>query len=65
MLSNFAKFVSMLATASFTIPAVLAQALSTHVPRKILFIGDSFTYYHDGIYTHFEKLAASVSPRWY
>jgi hypothetical protein len=32
------------------------------VPHRILFIGDSFTYAQDGIYTHFEKLAAASTP---
>jgi hypothetical protein len=32
------------------------------LPRKILFIGDSFTYTQGGIYTHFEKLAAAATP---
>src|SRR5215472_1809329 len=31
-------------------------------PRKVLFIGDSFTYTQGGIYTHFEKLAAAATP---
>ena len=31
-------------------------------PRKVLFIGDSFTYSGGGIYTHFEKLAAAATP---
>ena len=31
-------------------------------PRRILFIGNSLTYWHDGIYFHLEKLAASGSP---
>jgi len=31
-------------------------------PRRILFIGDSFTYTQGGIYTHFEKLAAAATP---
>jgi Domain of unknown function (DUF4886) len=29
---------------------------------RILFVGDSFTYAQDGIYTHFEKLAATANP---
>jgi hypothetical protein len=29
---------------------------------RILFIGDSLTYYHDGIYTHLEKLAGAANP---
>ena len=43
------------------IVAVSAQT-TTSVPRKILFVGDSFTYSQNGIYTHFEKLAASAIP---
>ncbi len=35
---------------------------TTSVPRKIPFVGDSFTYSQNGIYTHFEKLAASAIP---
>lgn len=31
-------------------------------PRKILFVGDSFTYFQGGVYTHFEKLAAAAHP---
>src|SRR5262249_21375472 len=31
-------------------------------PRKVLFVGDSFTYAQGGIYTHFEKLAAAATP---
>jgi hypothetical protein len=30
--------------------------------RRILFVGDSFTYAQDGIYTHFERLAAAARP---
>src|SRR5262245_57616547 len=29
---------------------------------RILFIGDSLTYYHGGVYTHLEKLAATANP---
>jgi hypothetical protein len=43
------------------IAAVFAQT-TTSAPRRILFIGDSFTYSQEGIYTHFEKLAASATP---
>jgi hypothetical protein len=45
----------------FVIGAAVAQTPSS-VPHRILFIGDSFTYYQDGIYTHFEKLAAAANP---
>lgn len=31
-------------------------------PEKILFIGNSFTYYNGGVDSHLEKLAASASP---
>lgn len=40
----------------------IAQSSASTVPRKILFIGDSFTYAQGGIYTHFEKLAATATP---
>lgn len=31
-----------------------------NLPHRILFIGNSLTYWHDGIYSHLEKLAASA-----
>jgi hypothetical protein len=31
-------------------------------PRKVLFIGDSLTYFNDGIYAHLERLAAAAKP---
>jgi hypothetical protein len=31
-------------------------------PRRILFIGNSLTYFNDGIYTHLQKLTASGVP---
>ncbi len=40
----------------------VTSSTSTDVPRKILFVGDSFTYAQGGIYTHFEKLAAAATP---
>jgi len=40
--------------------AIAQSPVST--PRKVLFIGDSFTYTQGGIYTHFEKLAAAATP---
>lgn len=39
-----------------------AQSALPNVPRKILFVGDSFTYAQGGIYSHFEKLAAAADP---
>src|SRR5262245_31810418 len=38
------------------------QSAAPAVPRRILFIGDSFTYAQGGIYAHFEKLAAAITP---
>ena len=61
MLSKIAKMVLMLRVASFAM-AIMAQTVATQVPRKILFVGDSFTDYHNGIYTHFERLAAAANP---
>jgi hypothetical protein len=37
-----------------------AQSPLATPPRKILFVGDSFTYAQGGIYTHFERLAAAA-----
>ena len=39
-----------------------AQSSTSTLPRKVLFIGDSFTYSQGGIYTHLEKLAAATDP---
>src|SRR4029453_18042236 len=39
-----------------------AQSAASAPPRKVLFIGDSFTYSQGGIYTHLEKLAAATAP---
>jgi lysophospholipase L1-like esterase len=44
----------------FSAAAALAQA--PPVARKVLFVGDSFTYSQNGIYSHFEKLAAAANP---
>ena len=35
---------------------------SAAAPRKILFIGNSLTYFRDGIYYHLERLSASANP---
>ena len=54
-----------------TLPVFLASALTIAAvdaqtpappPRRILFIGDSLTYFQNGIYTHLEKLAAAAHP---
>jgi hypothetical protein len=47
---------------AFTMASVLAQAIAPPVPRRILFVGDSFTYAQDGVYTHFARLAAVANP---
>jgi len=31
-------------------------------PQKILFIGNSLTYFQDGIYSHLEKMGAAATP---
>ena len=61
MLSKIAKMVLMLGIAFCAMAAVMAQAVATRVPLKILFVGDSFTYYQDGIYAHFEDNTVPVS----
>jgi len=45
---------------AFTMLQLGAQ--SPQVPRRILFVGDSFTYAQNGIYTHFAQLAAVANP---
>jgi len=54
-------FLALLGVAAVT-STPRAQFSAPAVPRKILFIGDSFTYAQGGIYAHFEKLAASATP---
>ena len=62
MLSKVAHKALMLGIASFAIAAAMAQTVATQIPRKILFVGDSFTYSQNGIYTHFERLTAAANP---
>ncbi len=62
MLSKIGKMILVLGIGSFGVAAALAQGAATQAPRKILFVGDSFTYYQNGIYTHFERLAATANP---
>jgi hypothetical protein len=44
--------------------AVISMASATtgqsSAPKRVLFVGDSFTYAQSGIYTHFEKLVAAA-----
>ncbi len=56
------KAALMLGITTFAIGIVMGQSVATPVPHKILFLGDSFTYWQDGIYTHLEKLAAAANP---
>jgi hypothetical protein len=51
---------SLLGLAAVGIGTLSAQSTVPAAARKILFVGDSFTYAQSGIYTHFEKLAASA-----
>jgi hypothetical protein len=50
----------MLSGAALAVADTTAQTPTTTPPRKILFVGDSFTYAQGGIYTHFVKLAAAA-----
>jgi hypothetical protein len=62
MLSKIAKIILRLGIGSSVVAIALAQAAAGQAPRKILFVGDSFTYYQNGIYTHLERLAAAAAP---
>ena len=48
------------------IPLVVALAFipaaAQHPPPRTLFVGNSLTYWNDGIYFHLERLAASAQP---
>lgn len=46
--------------------AVLEPPAVTEVdsPRRILFVGNSFTYYNDGVDRHFERLLDAAHPDW-
>jgi hypothetical protein len=57
-----ARIVVTFVVPAFTMALVLAQAIAPSVPRRILFVGDSFTYAQNGIYTHFAQLAATANP---
>ena len=47
---------------AFAIASVVAQTPAPPGPRRILFVGDSFTYVHGGINTHVAALAAAAQP---
>jgi hypothetical protein len=51
-----------LSLAFVAVAMTAAQSRPDAQPRKILFIGDSFTYAQGGLDNHFAKLAASASP---
>ena len=57
-----AKMIVMAGTAVFAVTLGLAQDIATLVPQKILFIGDSFTFWQEGVYTHLERSAATANP---
>jgi hypothetical protein len=42
--------------------SVMAQPVPKLVPHKVLFIGDSLTFWQNGVYAHFESLAAAATP---
>src|SRR5215471_21515992 len=54
--------IAWLLTLSCAVAAAQQPAVAPAAPRSVLFIGDSFTYAHDGIYTHLVKLAGSARP---
>lgn len=47
---------------AFAIASAMAQTTAPAGPRRILFVGDSFTYVHGGINTHVAALAAAAQP---
>lgn len=47
---------------SLVLPGIVIAQTVTPAPRSILFVGDSFTYAQNGIYTHFVQLAAAAKP---
>jgi len=49
--------------AAFAVVATqVAPRRPPDAPQRILFIGNSLTYYQDGIYTHLEKMGAAATP---
>jgi hypothetical protein len=48
--------------ASMAGKGIMAQGITTGTPRTFLFVGDSFTYFQNGVYTHFARLAAASKP---
>jgi len=57
----FCVCLALIGVAPFALGA-FAQSSAITAPRRVLFVGDSFTYAEGGIYTHFEKLAAAARP---
>ena len=43
-------------------PATAVPTATPDPPDKILFIGNSLTFWNDGVYNHLEQLAASANP---
>lgn len=43
-------------------PPAVPSVVRIETPRRVLFIGNSFTYYNDGIDHHLNQLARSASP---
>ena len=40
----------------------VTQATMAEVPDKVLFVGNSFTFYNNGIHTHYRNLVRSARP---
>jgi hypothetical protein len=47
----------------FGVSLIAQTPASNSPPRKVLFIGNSLTYFQDGIYTHFQKMGEWDTPR--
>jgi hypothetical protein len=44
------------------IAAIVASAAAQPAPVRILFVGNSLTFWNDGLWTHVERLAARAEP---
>lgn len=61
-LSGILDFQNVIGAPADPVPEIRSTTPTVNPSRRILFIGNSLTYWHDGIYSHLEKLAASGTP---
>ena len=59
---GFTEFQRSIAAPADSVREIPSTTPTVTPSRRILFIGNSLTYWHDGIYSHLEKLAASGTP---